>query len=607
MCGIVGYCGLRPAAPILLEGLRRLEYRGYDSSGISVGNDGKLTVIKKMGKIKNLKSHVPEDLPGTFGIGHTRWATHGEVNDENAHPHSDASGKLTIVHNGIIENYIPLKEKLMAEGVEFKSETDSEVIVHLMASLYDGDLEKAVKETVTHLEGTYGLVCVHADEPGRLVGARNGSPLVIGVGDGEMFLASDVTAMIAYTKQVVYCEDGEVVSLTAREFRTTDLKDREIEKKVDKVAWDLSEVEKAGYSTYMEKEISEQAESIHRAMRGRISTENASGILGGLNLSNQELRRVKRVRILSAGTSYYAAMTAAYMLESMARIPATAEFASEVRYANPVVEPETLFFVISQSGETADTLFAMRELKRKGATVLGVCNAVGSTIARESDGGVYIHAGPEIAVASTKAFTSTLTVFYLFSLYMARMRDMAFHNGKAMVEALELIPGKVNEILARKDELQAMAKKYLYAKNFLFLGRGINYPLALEGALKLKEISYVHAEGTSSAEMKHGPIALISEEFPTMMIIPNDSLREKNISNLKELKARKGPVLVIATEGDTEIADIADDVFYIPKTMDILTPLLTAIPLQVFAYYMALGLNRNVDQPRNLAKSVTVE
>ncbi len=607
MCGIVGYCGTRPAAPILLEGLRRLEYRGYDSAGISVGDGRSVRTIKKEGKINNLKTAVPSDFPGNFGIGHTRWATHGIVNDSNAHPHTDSTGKLTIVHNGIIENYIPLREKLTDEGITFSSDTDSEVIVHLMSTLYRGDLEKAVKETVVRLEGTYGLVCIHADEPDKLVGARNGSPLVIGIGDGEMFLASDVTAMIAHTKQVVYCEDGEVVTLTPREFRTTDLKDREIEKQVDNVVWDLNEVEMAGYPTYMEKEICEQAESIDRTMRGRLSVENASAVLGGLNLTTRELRNVRRIRILSAGTSYYAAMTAAYMLESMARIPTKAEFASEVRYSNPIVEPDTLFFVISQSGETADTLYAMRELKRKGATVLGVCNVVGSTIARESDGGVYIHAGPEIAVASTKAFTSTLTVFYLFSLLMARMRDMAFHQGKAMVEALEAIPGKVEGIINRKEEIQALARKYTTAKNFLFLGRGINYPLSLEGALKLKEISYVHAEGTSSAEMKHGPIALINEEFPTLMIIPGDSLREKNISNLKELKARKGRVVVIATEGDDEIAGIADDVFFIPKTMEILTPLLTAVPLQIFAYYMALALDRNVDQPRNLAKSVTVE
>jgi len=607
MCGIVGYCGPRPTAPILLEGLKRLEYRGYDSAGICVGNGGNLDIVKKTGKIKDLRGIVPPGLGGSFGIGHTRWATHGEVNDVNAHPHRDASGRLAVVHNGIIENYIPLKEKLIEGGTVFLSDTDSEVIAHLIAARYDGDLEKAVKETVPLLKGTYGMVCMHADEPGLLVGARNGSPLVLGIGDGEMFLASDVTAMIAYTKQVVFFEDGEVVTVTPREFRTTDLRDQEIRKSVDEVSWDADEAEKAGYPTFMEKEISEQAESILRAMRGRISHDQATAILSGLNLSTKELREIRRIRILSAGTSYYAAMTAAYMIEYVVRIPCQAEFASEVRYSNPLVEPGTLFFVISQSGETADTLYAMKELQRKGATVLGVCNVVGSTIARISDGGVYIHAGPEIAVASTKAFTSTLTVFALFTLLMGRIRDLSVEAGQDLIAGLEKIPDQVQAILAKKEKIQALAHKYKWASNFLYLGRGINYPIALEGALKLKEISYVHAEGTSSAEMKHGPIALIGEDFPTVMIIPNDRLREKNISNLKELKARKGPVIVVATEGDRELEEIADDVITIPRTHELLNPLLAVVPLQLFAYYTALALGRNVDQPRNLAKSVTVE
>ena len=512
-----------------------------------------------------------------------------------------------MVHNGIIENCLALREGLLAKGITFRSGTDSEVISHLLALRYDGDLEQAVKKTVPLLKGTFGIVCMHADEPGKLVGARNGSPLVLGIGNGEMFLASDVTAMITYTKQVVFFEDGEIVIVRAGDYRTIDLKDQEIAKPVDEVSWGADEAELCGYSTFMEKEICEQAESISRAMRGRIVRDQASALLSGLNLTTRELREVRRIRILSAGTSYYAAMTASYMIEYVARIPSTAELASEVRYSNPLVEPGTLFFVISQSGETADTLYAMKELQRKGARVLGVCNVVGATIARNSHGGVYIHAGPEIAVASTKAFTSTLLVFSLFTLLMARIRDLSVEAGMAFIDGIEALPSQAEEILARKEELRKLAYKYRWAQNVLYLGRGINYPIALEGALKLKEISYIHAEGTSSAEMKHGPIALIGKEFPTVMLIPGDRLREKNISNLKEIKARKGPVIVIASEGDKEIAEIADDVFFIPEAHEMLNPLLVVIPLQLFAYYMALTLNCNVDQPRNLAKSVTVE
>ena len=415
MCGIVGYCGDKNAAGILVEGLKRLEYRGYDSSGISVGNDNKLTVIKKKGKISNLQAAVPSDMPGTFGIGHTRWATHGEVNDLNAHPHSDSTGKITIVHNGIIENYISLRNKLKSEGYNFITETDSEVIAHLVSKFYEGDLEKAVKEALKHIKGTYGIVAIHSDEPNRLIGARNGSPLVLGIGEGEMFLASDVTAMMSYTKQVVYMEDGDVVVVDKNGFRTTDIRDNERDKEISTVGWDIGEMEKDGFPTYMEKEIFEQPQSILRGMQGRLDIDQGTAKLGGLNMSSRELRMVNRVIILAAGTSYYASITCAYLIEKIARIPASAELSSEIRYKNPIVDPHTLYFVVSQSGETADTLYAMRELQRKGATVLGICNVVGSTIPRESDGGVYIHSGPEIAVASTKAFTSQLTAMYLFS------------------------------------------------------------------------------------------------------------------------------------------------------------------------------------------------
>ncbi len=607
MCGIVGYCGDRDAAGILVEGLRRLEYRGYDSAGISVGNNGKLTVIKRKGKISNLQEILPASVPGNFGIGHTRWATHGEVNDTNAHPHSNTAGDITIVHNGIIENYISLRNKLAAEGVVFKTETDSEVIAHLVSKYYEGDLEKAVKTCLKFLKGTYGIVAIHADEPGRLIGARNGSPLVLGIGEGEMFLASDVTAMMAYTKQVVYMEDGDVVVVDKSGFRTTDIRDNERDKQVSTVGWDVGEIEKDGFPTFMEKEIFEQPESILRGMKGRLDQDQGTAKLGGLNLSTKELRVVNRVIILAAGTSYYASMVCAHLLEKIARIPASAELSSEIRYKNPIVEPGTLYFVVSQSGETADSLYAMRELQRKGATVLGICNVVGSTIPRESDGGVYIHSGPEIAVASTKAFTSQMTAMYMFSLIMARMRDMSLEDGQKIVKAMSLVPEQINKIFEQREDIKKIAEKYADCTSFFFLGRGLTYPIALEGALKLKEISYIHAEGYSAGELKHGPIALINEVTPSVFLVPDDQLREKVISNIKEVKARKGPVIAVAVEGDTEVAEIVDDVIYVPKAHELMYPYLMVVPLQLYAYFTALKLERNVDQPRNLAKSVTVE
>ncbi|MFP4363229.1 MAG: glutamine--fructose-6-phosphate transaminase (isomerizing) [Spirochaetia bacterium] len=607
MCGIIGYCGNRNSTDILVEGLKRLEYRGYDSAGICVAHNGVLDIVKREGKIRELRQAVPANMEGTYGIGHTRWATHGEVNDTNAHPHLDMTGKIAIVHNGIIENYNSLKTNLVKQGYVFRSETDSEVVAQLISSYYQGDLEAAVKSAVALIEGTYGIACICSEEPQKLVGARNGSPLVVGVGHDEMFLASDVTAMIAHTKQVVYLEDGELVTITPDKFTTYDTSHRQISKQIDEVSWDLEEIEKNGYEHFMEKEIFEQPDSIVRAFRGRIHKGDATAHLGGLNMSRKELLNIQRVKIIAAGTSYHAGQVAAYLLESIARVPATAELASEVRYRNPLVERNTLYFAVSQSGETADTLYAMRELQRKGATVLGVCNVVGSTIPRESDGGTYIHSGPEIAVASTKAFTSQVTVFYLFTLLLARMRDMSYENGMKYIKQLSSVPDLVDKILKKKDELSALAKKYANAQDFLFLGRGINYPVALEGALKLKEISYIHAEGYSAAEIKHGPIALINEETPSLFLVPDDILREKVISNMKEIKARKGPVIAIAVEGDTEVAEIADDVFYIPHTEEIFYPYLMVIPLQLFSYFCALELERDVDQPRNLAKSVTVE
>ncbi len=607
MCGIVGYCGPGPASEVLLEGLKRLEYRGYDSAGICVDVDDELKVIKKKGKIKDLKEIVPEDLDGHSGIGHTRWATHGEVNDRNAHPHMDDSGKVVLVHNGIIENYEGIKRRLKKEGHTFLSDTDSEVIAHLIASLYQGNLEAAVRKSAFLLKGTYGIAVMHRDEPGTIVGIRNGSPLVLGIGDGEMFLASDVTAILAHTKQVVYLEDKEIVTITADTYRTSDYYEQEIEKKIESIGWELEQIEKDGYEYFMEKEIWEQPESILRAVQGRIDREGATGHLGGLNMTPRQLLNIKRIYIVAAGTSFYAGMVGAFLLESIARIPASTELASEVRYKNPVVEPDALYFVVSQSGETADTLYAMRELQRKGATVLGICNVVGSTIARESDGGVYIHSGPEIAVASTKAFTSQISVFYLLTLLLARMRHLSFEDGLEIVDAIEKVPDQIKKILEKTDTIRSLAKKYARYTNFLFLGRGLNYSVALEGALKLKEISYIHAEGYSSAEIKHGPIALINETTPSLFLVPDDKLRDKVINNIKEVKARSGKVIAVAVEGDNEVAGIVDDVIWIPKTNPVVYPYLMVIPLQLFAYYCALELHRDVDQPRNLAKSVTVE
>ncbi len=607
MCGIIGYCGPKPAASILVEGLKRLEYRGYDSAGIAVGDERGISVFKREGKLFRLRERLPEELGGGWGIGHTRWATHGEVSDLNAHPHTDGTGKIAVVHNGIIENFTSLKEKLEEEGYVFRTETDSEVIAHLVASLYDGDLETSLRQTVRLLKGTYGILVMHADEPDVLVGARNGSPLVLGIGNDEMFLASDATALVAHTKQVVYVEDGEMVRLTPTTYKTTDLRSRKIDKKIDFISWELEEIEKGGYEHFMEKEILEQPESIKRAIQGRTDMEYGTGHLGGLNMSNKELLDLERIKIIAAGTSLHAGMVAAHLLETVARIPAQAELASEVRYRNPVVERNNLYFAVSQSGETADTLYAMRELQRKGARVLGICNVVGSTIPRESDGGVYIHSGPEIAVASTKAFTSQMTAFYLFALIMGRMRHMSLEYGMQFIRDLEQVPDLVAQIVDRRSEVQLLAQKYAKAQNFLFLGRGINYPVALEGALKLKEISYVHAEGYSAAEIKHGPIALINPDTPSFFVVPDNGLRDKVVSNMKEIKARQGPVLALAVEGDKEVSRIADDVFYVPRTQEYMYPFLMVVPFQLFAYYTAIELGRDVDQPRNLAKSVTVE
>ena len=607
MCGIIGYVGKKPSSEVLLEGLKRLEYRGYDSAGICVDSPEGFKIIKSTGKLKNLLAVVPPRPFGHNGIGHTRWATHGGVTEANAHPHTDCSGKIAVVHNGIIENYEKLRNLLKDKGHSLKSDTDTEVVAHLIEQCYKGDLTKAVLETLSLLRGTYGLVVMHQDHPDMLVGARNGSPLIMGVGDGEMFLASDASAIISYTKQVIYLQDGEVVTVTPDSFQTMDLDENIINKDIDIIEWKAESFEKGGYDHYMLKEIYEQSESIVRGMKGRLDRAHATGHLGGLNMTTEELLKVERVVIIAAGTSYHAGLVAAYLLESMAGIPAHAEIASELRYRNPIIEKNTLYFAISQSGETMDTLYAMRELQRKGARVLGICNVVGSTIARESDGGVYIHSGPEIAVASTKAFTSQMTAMYIFTLIMARLRNMSFEDGLEFIDELEAVPEKLKTIFKSASKIEAIAKKYCHTESFLFLGRGINYPVAMEGALKLKEISYIHAEGFSAAEIKHGPIALINEKTPSLFLVTDDRLHDKIISNMKEVKSRGGKIIAVAAEGDKDVYSIADDVIEVPKTVEYIYPFLMSIPLQLLAYYSALELGRDVDQPKNLAKSVTVE
>jgi glucosamine--fructose-6-phosphate aminotransferase (isomerizing) len=610
MCGIVGYVGPRQCMPILIEGLKRLEYRGYDSAGVAVQSNGDLRVIKAAGKIRQLEARLAKDHPqGTSGIAHTRWATHGEPNDVNAHPHTDDRGNIALVHNGIIENYVVLKAALEAEGHRFTTDTDTEVLAHLVAKYRRRGLklEQAVGSALADVEGTYGIAVMCRDEPGTLVGARKGSPLVVGIGDGEYFLGSDVAPIVEHTRQVVYLDDGEMAVLSRDGFHTATIAHERVDKAVHEVEWDLTQIEKGGYAHFMLKEIFEQPDSVRNAMRGRLNTEEGLARLGGLNMTVEEMRDIRRLIILGCGTSWHAGLIGEYMLEEHARIPVEVEYASEFRYRNPIVREGTTVLVISQSGETADTLAAMREAKRKGAKALGVVNVVGSTIARESDGGVYIHAGPEIGVASTKAFTSQVAVLALLTLALGRQRSMSRETGIEVARELDAIPRKIEQILERSDAIKAIAKQYAQRNNFIYLGRGYNFPVALEGALKLKEISYIHAEGYPAAEMKHGPIALIDEHMPVVFLCPRDSAYDKVVSNMMEVRARKGRIIAVATEGDTEAASRADHVIHIPQTLPMLQPLLSVIPLQLLAYHVAVLRGCDVDQPRNLAKSVTVE
>jgi glutamine---fructose-6-phosphate transaminase (isomerizing) len=610
MCGIVGYVGNRPCLRILVEGLKRLEYRGYDSAGIAINDNGDLKVVKAAGKIAELEARLAHGAPSGFsGIAHTRWATHGEPNDVNAHPHTDSRGRLALVHNGIIENYSVLKKALEKEGHQFKTDTDTEVLAHLIEKYMGAglNLEKAVGRALSEVEGTYGIAVMSADEPGTVVGARKGSPLVVGIADGEYFLASDVSPIVEHTRQVVYLDDGEMAVLSPDGFHTATIAHVPVDKMIHEVEWDLTQIEKGGYDHFMLKEIFEQPSSVRDAMRGRLIVDEGLARLGGLNMQKDELRDVKRLIIIGCGTSWHAGLIGEYMIEEHARIPVEVEYASEFRYRNPLIDEGTMVLVISQSGETIDTLSAMREAQRKGARALGIVNVVGSTIARESDGGVYIHAGPEIGVASTKAFTSQVTVLALLTLMLGRQRQMSRETGIALAREMKAVPDKIQQILDDDLAVRRIAEQYGRHNNFIYLGRGANFPVALEGALKLKEISYIHAEGYPAAEMKHGPIALIDDQMPVVFICTRDSAYEKVLNNMMEVRARRGRIIAIATEGDEAVASRADHVIYVPETLPMLQPLLSVIPLQQLAYHVAVMRGCDVDQPRNLAKSVTVE
>ena len=608
MCGIVGYVGPRVATPVLIEGLKRLEYRGYDSAGVAIMNGKGLETRKAVGKIAMLESVVDGDpIEGMTGIAHTRWATHGAPNECNAHPHHDCTGTIAVVHNGIIENYGALRTMLQGHGHTFVSETDTEVLAHLIEAAFDGNLEQAVADSLHLVEGTYGIAVVSSKEPGKIVAARKGSPLLLGLGEGENFIASDVAAILKYTRDVVYLDDGELAVVTADGYTVSDLQAVQREKKVSKMDWDLDMIEKGGFAHFMLKEIFEQPTTIANTMRGRLVTEEGFSKLGGINLSREELQNIDNVVITACGTSWHSALIGELLIEDLARIPVEVEYASEFRYRNPIITPRTLCVVISQSGETADTLAAMREAKRRGAKTLGLVNVVGSTIAREDDGGIYLHAGPEIGVASTKAFTSQVIALLLLTLKLARRRDMSAMRGREVAQAMERLPEQIKEILDRASEIEQLAEQFKDASNFLYLGRGYNFPVALEGALKLKEISYIHAEGYPAAEMKHGPIALIDANMPVVFIAPHDAVFDKVVSNVQEVKARGGRVIALTSRDEPALRKLADYEFRIPETLDMLYPVLAAIPLQLLAYYIAAKRGLNVDQPRNLAKSVTVE
>lgn len=620
MCGIVGYIGHRPAGPLLIKGLQKLEYRGYDSAGVAVHTGSDIEVRKKKGRVMEMAAlYKSSPIEGSVGIGHTRWATHGETNDQNSHPHVGGNGEVIIVHNGVIENYASLRSKLQALGYVFRTTTDSETIAHLLSHHLEEQIKlgeslddtntylKAVENTLSKLKGTYGLVILFRELPDVMIAARLGSPLVIGVGKGEHFIASDASPLIGYTEEVIYLSDHEVAVLTRDEVEVFHRDEGQQTPSIQTLDQVSEDAELGDFEHYMLKEIFEQPQTLENAMRGRIDEDEATAKFGGLNLDPQQLRKIDRVVLTACGTSWHSGLVGEYLLEEFARIPTEVEYASELRYRNPPMSENTMIFAITQSGETADTLAAMRECKRKGHPTLAICNVVGSTIAREADGGIYLHAGPEVGVASTKAFTSQVMVLIQLALFLGRMRHLSYPAGRRIIDAIHQVPDQVRKCLECNDLVKEIAQKYCNFNNFLYLGRLYNFPGALEGALKLKEISYIHAEGYPAAEMKHGPIALVDEETPSVFVVPRGQIYPKVMSNLEEVKARKGPVIAIACEGDRKIADIADDVIYVPDVDDFLQPLVTAIPLQLLSYHIAVQRGCNVDRPRNLAKSVTVE
>ena len=614
MCGIVGYVGTRDAVPVIIEGLRRLEYRGYDSAGVAVVDEGRLNRRRSVGKLKNLEDSLrAEPLKGAFGIGHTRWATHGRPSEENAHPHADCKGELVVVHNGIIENYLALKSRLAASGHRFVTQTDTEVVAHLVEShLGGGSLEDAVRKALKEMEGIYALVLMHTREPQKLVAARRGPPLVVGLGEGEHFLASDIPALLPYTRDFLFLDDGDVVVVTPKSLRITDADGREVTRAPQRIAWDPVQAEKGGYRHFMLKEIHEQPRAVRDTLLGRIGLEEGEVHLEELGKAAAELKRAKRVLRLACGTSWHAALVGKYLLEQVSQVPAEVDYGSEFRYRTPIVGPETLAVAISQSGETADTLAAFREAKRLGALPIAICNVQGSMLTREAEGTLLTHAGPEIGVASTKAFTSQLVALALLALHLGRLRGtLSSERCRELLQSLAKVPHLMENALLASPRIDEMSKFFAHARDFLFLGRGINYPIALEGALKLKEISYIHAEGYPAGEMKHGPIALIDENMPVVALCPPGRTYEKMLSNVQEVKARGGKVLAITMQGDTRVQKIleqpADLIVDVPDVDEVWSPLLTVLPLQLLAYHTAVRAGRDVDQPRNLAKSVTVE
>jgi glutamine---fructose-6-phosphate transaminase (isomerizing) len=608
MCGIICYTGIQKAVPILIEGLRRLEYRGYDSAGLAVQNDGHVDWYRTVGKIVELERKIEgKDIPGTSGIAHTRWATHGEPNEINAHPQTSTSQDVFVVHNGIIENYMMIKKRLLKAGVTFRSETDTEVLAHLIAQYFEGDLAEAVRRTMGDLEGTFGLAAIHLKASGQVAVARRGSPLVIGVGDDGHFAASDVSAIVRYTNQVVHLNDNEMALLTGERFVLSTAQAKTIQRATETVEWLPEDAELNGFPHFMLKEIFEQPETIQNAIRGRLEPGEGVPKLGGIMPVWEQLKESRHIVIVACGTSYYAGSVGRYIFEDLTEVDVEVELASEFRYRKLNFPPNTFIIAISQSGETADTLAAIREARRKDARLLGIVNVVGSSISRETEAGIYNHAGPEIGVASTKIFISQLTILTLLAVLLGRHQKLSLTEGVEAIKALSALPDQVTQVLSQDNHIQAVAEKYYRRGNWLFLGRKYQYPIAMEGALKLKEISYIHAEGYPAGEMKHGPIALINPDMPTVAIVPHDAMYEKMINNIQEIKSRKGPVIAIATQGDEKIRDLVDEVIEVPPTLEFLYPILTVVPCQLLAYHCARFLNRDIDKPRNLAKSVTVE